>query len=340
MPELPRLLVSEPHDLLEACAMEACRAAGVEPSVGACWIESSDYLHDEAAILDQSELADAEAALIEDGIFADRQQLENVLGDQHGVNTDREASLRAAIKYGWALAHLKITMGSASASARLVWSVSAGGSATSPGELRFLLGELQHPGISHVDLDLCWPVALEPARDLEEERVPTFLQAAQSYAPILYQGGAGIVLRHAADKTSLLGAFAQQFGGKAVLDFNSVGLMESARIIARMEPALFRRWLNSAQEHFTFDKGRQELSTTEDDIHALPEVADDELERLFVDDFRGRQLLHITGRSCLGDASLGGELEEAYSNHRAALVGGITGCVAERLRLCREWTPG
>ena len=77
--------------------------------------------------------------------------------------------------------------------------------------------------------------------------------------------------------------------------------MEALRVVARRDASLFRELLSTAQEHFVFDKGRAVHSTSEEDIRGLPLVADTELETTFLDDPRGRQLLHVTAASVAED---------------------------------------
>ena len=79
-------------------------------------------------------------------------------------------------------------------------------------------------------------------------------------------------------------------------------------MVARQAPEDFRRILNLAQEHFIYDKPVDHLSTTEDDVRFLPDVPDADLERFFLDDFRGRQLLHVSARSI--STALWTEIEE------------------------------
>jgi hypothetical protein len=78
------------------------------------------------------------------------------------------------------------------------------------------------------------------------------------------------------------------------LNIDGLGWIEAIRVLARNEPDLLRKLLVVAQDRFPFDKPNLELATTEDDIRHLPDVPDSALERVFVEDFRGRQLLRIT----------------------------------------------
>ncbi|MEQ1861900.1 MAG: tagaturonate epimerase family protein [Chthoniobacteraceae bacterium] len=270
--------VAEPHPILAGRVAATLREQGHEPITELHEIDSSDYIHDESDLLDASELADAKAALIEDGIFAPREWT--------------EADLRAATKYGWAIAHAALN----TRPGINVWSVAEGGTATTEHELRFIAAELRRRAIAVTHIAPCWPVAIEPALDLGELS-DAFIRALARYE----SAGVGLFIPNAAGKSIVAGP-------DALLDFANIGWLEAARSLAVADAALFRRVLACAQEHFAFDKPRAGISTSEDDIHALPDVPDADLERTFLDDFRGRQLLHVTARSIFADEALCGPL--------------------------------
>jgi len=288
------VLVAEPHLLLTHAVNKACLAVGFEPSPALPEIDSSAYLHDEAAALDQTELAEAAAALREDGIF---------------VETDwPESRLRAAIKYGWALAHLTAEVAGRS-KGPLCWSVAKGQSPTTSAELSFILEEIRRRKIPVTEIALCWPVSIEPGAELDE-REESFLAALESYAPHFGELDPLLYLPHAANKISTLARASQWLGPWAWLDFSGLGWLEFCRVIARQDGELFRQILHVAQEHFMYDKPTEHLSTTEDDVRFLPDVPDTELERIFLEDFRGRQLLHVSANSVWADETLRPLLEE------------------------------
>lgn len=271
---MPAIHVAEPHALLASFVADAVRARGLETVTSLHEIDSKDFLHDEAALLDDTELADAQAALVEDGLL--------IPG----------ADLRSATKYAWAIAHAA----QHAAESPAVWSVSGGMVATTPDELRYIVAEWKRRGFSFAALSPCWPVAIEPAIDFGEN-ADAFLSALDSYAAVLRGSGVSLFIPNAAGKFSVLPAIVERLGSHALLDFSAIGWLEASRLIARLDAALFRGVLTCAQEHFAFDKQCGALSTTEDDVRALPDVPDSELERVFLDDARGRQLLHVTVRS-------------------------------------------
>lgn len=282
---MPSIHIAEPHESITAAVAAALRARGIEPITKLHTIDSTNFLHDEANLLNDEELADAKAALIEDGIF--------------GAREWTDADLRAAIKYGWAIAHALQTADSTP----VVWSVAEGRVATTAHELRFIVDELRRRTVPLTHFSICWSVALEPAIDLDET-ADSFLAALAGYAPIIHGSGFGLFIPNAFGKLRVLPAIAAQLGAEATLDFTGLGWLEAARLLANTDAELFRRLLPCAQDHFAFDKPRGALATGEDDIRTLPDVPDDELARVFLDDPRGRQLLHVTARSIFADTEL------------------------------------
>lgn len=288
------VLVAEPHLLLAHAVNTACRSAGFEPSPALPEIDSSAYLHDESALLNLAELTDAAAALREDGIFSE---------------TDwPESRLRAAIKYGWAIAHVAAEAANRPAGP-LCWSLAKGQVATTPEELVFILEELRRREIPVTEIALCWPVTIEPGVELGELE-ETFLAALESYAPLFGPHDPLLRIPYAAGKFSVLSPVSQKLGAHAWLDFSGLGWREFCRLVARQDAELFRRILHVAQDHFMYDKPTEHLSTTEDDVRFLPDVPDSELERIFLEDFRGRQLLHVAANSVCADESLRSAIEE------------------------------
>ncbi len=283
--------VAEPHDSLATAVATALRARNHRPILKMQEINSKDYLHDEAGLLNEDELADARAALIEDGLFRP------------------EADLRATIKYAWAIAHAELD----AYEEHILWSVADGG-VTTEGELKFIVAEMQRRTEPADYLSLSWPVSIEPAVDFGEH-ADSFLRALGTFGEIIRDSALKLFIPHATGKFSVLPAVIAQWGSSVLLDLGHLGWMEAMRLLARTDAALFRRALVSAQEHFAFDKPKGALSTTEDDIHALPDVEDSDLERIFLDDARGRQLLHVTARSVAADL---GEPLMAFLQREAA----------------------
>lgn len=309
---LPRIYLSEPTPRLQQLAAGTWQDSGIEVLGPLTIVDSSRHLHDEAALLDAAELTEAKAALIEDEVFS--------------APSESQTKLRAAIKYGWSLLHLSQVV----ADQPVLWSVARGSVPTTPAELSFLAQELTTRGLRVAAIMPCWPVALEAEAELGER--------AEGFSTVLreYAATAGdLFIRHAGSKTAALGEIARILGGRAVLDWSRSATMAAARVLARRDGGLFRELLIEAQQHFPLDKDGFELSTTEDDVHTLPDVADDELERIFLDDLRGRQLLHATAGSTFTSPQLVERLEAAVAAEENAIREILASQVRESLALIR-----
>jgi hypothetical protein len=305
--ERPSIHVNESHPRLIEWVRAAFRDRAFEVVEWSEGIDATLYLHDEAPLLDVTELAEAEAALREDGIFSEREWT--------------EVELRAAVKYGWALAH-------AAQETRderihpVLWFLGGGEVPTTAAELRFLVHELSQRSIPVDHLAVCWPVTLEPACEAGE-RAEAFLRVVGEYTSAIRGSRFGLTIPHATGKVVEFRSIAEQLGTNAVFEFNELGWLEAARVLASRDAALFRRVLACAQEHFALDKPRGAIATTEDDIRMLPEVDDADLARVFLDDFRGRQLLYVTAPSIFDDEVLGEALGKFLNSAEVEIVTAI-----------------
>jgi hypothetical protein len=275
-------------------------------------VDSSAYLHDEATILDASELGEAERALIEDGIFRRADWMDSYLAQ----GWDRDVLLRTAVKYGWALAHLEVVCGSDGAQqhSRIAWSVADGFETTTSAEFRFLGAEIIRRSPQVGWISPCTPARFESGVDYagDPNTFGRWLSSLEATDCI------GLMFPDSAEKFGVLRLITARKHNVA-LGLRKLGWTGGLRVVARHEPPLFREMLVVAQERFAFDKGSHALNTTESDIQSLPQVPDTELETTFLDDFRGRQLLHVTADSVLADEARAERLTEVFTTHHEEL---------------------
>jgi len=83
------------------------------------------------------------------------------------------------------------------------------------------------------------------------------------------------------------------------LKTSGTSYLESLRIIARYDPQLFREIIDYSIKRFEEDRKTYHLSTDLSKILPPSEVADHELEKAYLDDENGRQVLHVTYGSIL-----------------------------------------
>jgi len=90
--------------------------------------------------------------------------------------------------------------------------------------------------------------------------------------------------------------------------------LEAVRVLARREPALYRRLHAAALERFAAARKYYHVTTNLDNVPALDTLTDAELPGLF-DNRDARQLIHITYGELLRDPGIGGPFFAALQRH-------------------------
>lgn len=160
-------------------------------------------------------------------------------------------------------------------------------------EFLFLALETARSGLGPVcispSLGGAWQRGVE--FDGDENELAAMLALTAEIAALV--GPLKVGIRHAAGK-SCLREFTLPAAARGHVNFEEDAWLATLDTLAREQPELFRRWLGLAQELFPFVAGDMALAITEEDIHALPQVADADLPATFLADLRGRQLLLAT----------------------------------------------
>jgi hypothetical protein len=122
-------------------------------------------------------------------------------------------------------------------------------------------------------------------------------------------------------------ALARATGGRFHVKTAGTSYLEALRVVARHDPALFRRVVAFARTHYDKDKATYHVSATLESAPPIEHVHDPiDLERYYLELWSevprgrgftkpGRQILHCTFGSVLTDATLGPEVRgvvEAY----------------------------
>ena len=285
-----------------ADAEAACEAAGFRLIAGA-WpvLDPSEYLAPLADTFSSDELAAAQAALIEDGVFLSLDWTGAYLGrdfpmpEGAALRFTEESLARTAVKFGWAIAYAAELAEGMTGDFEVDFSATP--QPATPLEHLFIAMGLRSRGVAFSALALHWPGTFEAAVNFEGD-VPEFERAVATHAAVArLAGNYRLSFSHAEEKFVVLPVIARECGDLLLVKTSGLAWMAGLRTIARTEPARFREILRAAQERFAFDKVGAAISTNEEDVRFLPEVADVELERTFFDDPRGRQLLHVAAKS-------------------------------------------
>jgi hypothetical protein len=305
----------DPFDLVTDAICGVVETSGGTVAPRRITIDRGEEIVERADVLSAEELAEAIAFLVEDGILVPGWS-DAYLGRVFAIEGmaplrfTADSLHRAAVKFGWAFggvekaaaegAHLALHRTEKPATALEHLFVG----------LQFGRREL-HPAT----LSLRLPGRWEPAIDFDGDAAEVERSLAGHVAVARYSGAYRLNIRDAAGKLSLLPLLGRVGGDRLHLDLSGACWLEAMRALTRVEPALFRKVLACAQERFCFDRGASCLFTGEEDVRCLPDAADSALEALFLDDPRGRQLLHVTRGSILSDGALRDRLAAALAAH-------------------------
>jgi len=107
-------------------------------------------------------------------------------------------------------------------------------------------------------------------------------------------GGYKISVHSGSDKFSIYPMIAQATKGCFHLKTAGTSWMEAVRVITRKDPALFREICNHVRGQFTKDVASYHISGDPAKVPAPSAIADQDLERVYVDQDDGRQIMHVT----------------------------------------------
>jgi tagaturonate epimerase len=137
-------------------------------------------------------------------------------------------------------------------------------------------------------------------------------------------------LHSGSDKLSIYSVFARLTRGRFHVKTAGTSYLEALRVVARHEPALFRRIVEFARGRYDTDRASYHVSAAVDGVPSPADVPDGrELERLYLELWSevppgrgftapGRQILHCTFGSVLTDPELGPALRGVLEAHLGA----------------------
>lgn len=240
----------------------------------------------------------------------------------------REKILRAAVKYGRAVAHthnmyrhLAATLGEGKF--ELEVSVDETASPTSPQEHYYVASELRRLGVKWVSLAPRFVGRFEKGvdyiGDLTEFRKEFVLHAEVARALGPYK----LSIHSGSDKFSVYPIAAEIAGELVHVKTAGTSYLEALRILAKLEPALFRQILDFARGRYLEDRASYHVSADLAKVPPAREMDDYRLSRL-LDDFDAREVLHVTYGSVLttldqtGGPMFRDQLLRALADHEEA----------------------
>lgn len=201
--------------------------------------------------------------------------------------------LRAAAKYGGALAHVtrlnqQLSQRLGRGGYDLEVSVDETASVTTLTQHRFIALELQRLNIDFIGLAPRFPGEFEKGVDYIGD-VAVFEEAYQQHAALARElGGYKLSIHSGSDKFSLYPIIAKHSGEKVHLKTSGTSWVEALRVIAAKAPDLFQKILALAIEGYPQNRASYHVSARVDDI---PQTND--LPSL-LDQFDAREVLHVS----------------------------------------------
>jgi hypothetical protein len=304
---------SDADHLKTTADIDTCSAVGFTMYT----IDPGDHVHSGADTMVASQLAAAMGQVawkdLETSPDAFRSRYlgrEFPLDGGEPVRFDDESLMRAVIKYGGAILHttrmyrhLEKTRGGKAF--ELEVSVDETATPTTIAEHYLIASELRRLGVNWVSLAPRFVGEFEKGIDYKGDLKTFRVSFAQHAAIARTLGPYKLSLHSGSDKFSVYPIAAELTGGLVHLKTAGTSYLEALRVVARKNPALFRRILDFAFERFDADKASYHISARLEVIPRPNQLKDGQLETV-LNGNDGRQLLHVTYGSVLTTEAVDG----------------------------------
>ncbi|MFP4056071.1 MAG: tagaturonate epimerase family protein [Candidatus Brocadiia bacterium] len=281
-------------------------------------IDPGDHVDDGAAELPPEPLVQAFRNLPWDALesspddciaaYADRPA--HVEGDLV-VELDEEALMRAAVKYGAAVAHTAmlarhLAERAGERAVELEVSVDETATPTTPQEHYLVARELRRLGVSWVSLAPRFEGRFEKGVDFQGDLGAFERSFAQHAAIARALGPYKLSIHSGSDKFAVYPLAARLAGDLLHVKTAGTSYLEALRTVGRVAPDLLREVLDFACERYEDDRATYHVSASLGQVPRTSHLDDGELESV-LDDFHARQVLHVTYGSVLNAEAEGGE---------------------------------
>lgn len=234
------------------------------------------------------------------------------------ITFDRENVHRIAVKYGRAIAHtIKLAahidrvMTKRNSDFELEICVSDSRTPTTLAEHYIIAEQCLRTGMKMVSFAPKFVDDFVRGIDYQGD-LDRLTRCFQDHAKIARQiGPYKLSLHSGSDKMSIYAPFIRATEGKFHIKTAGTSYLESLRVAARHERKLFRRIIDFSRERFQEDRVTYHITAELARVPTPAAVGDDSLlERIYLDENDGRQVLHVTYGSVLTDTTLGPVLRD------------------------------
>lgn len=214
----------------------------------------------------------------------------------------RESALRAAAKYGGAVAHTvrmfrEIARQKKDAAFDFEVSVDETDTPTSSAEHFYIANELQRMNVRVTSLAPRFVGRFEKGVDYIGD-LEVLRASLDEHARLARHFNYKASLHSGSDKLSVYPLFAASTQGMAHIKTAGTSYLESLRTIARVDPPLFRELLTLARERYPDERATYHVSANPERVRTAESLRNHELPQL-LDEFDARQILHVTFGSAL-----------------------------------------
>lgn len=285
--------------------IDVCAAAGYTLYT----IDPGEYVDDSANNASLVELEQKVQALPWDVLAGDRADLESRLAGKpidlgdFSLTIGRTELLRAAAKYGQAVAHTVVmyrhlveVMGSRPF--ELEMSVDETETITTLAEHVYIVNELKRLDVKWVSLAPRYVGTFEKGVDYIGDLAEFEASFARHLAVAKAFGPYKLSLHSGSDKFSIYPIASKVAKNLVHLKTAGTSYLEALRAIAGLNPSLFREIVAFALDRYPADRATYHVSAEVDKVPDVSALPDDQLATL-LDDFHGREILHVTFGSVL-----------------------------------------
>lgn len=232
------------------------------------------------------------------------------------LSFDRESLLRAAVKYGRAIAHSAFMAGViekevAGKPFEIEVSVDETDSPTSSLEHLFFGLELKRRGVKVVSLAPRFIGEFEKGIDYRGDVKRFEIALKEHVAVARHCGPYKISVHSGSDKFTVYPVVGMVCGDLLHVKTAGTSYLEALRAVGRVEEGLLREIAEYSRDRFATDRKSYHISTSNEEVASL--VWGNDLEEVLLNERPGRQMLHVTFGSVLtvGQRSSGQTFKEA-----------------------------
>jgi tagaturonate epimerase len=266
-------------------------------------IDPSSFVANSADRLEFSELKKLATQIEREELFHSDDYLGKAFDlDGHSLSFTEETLWRAAVKYGRAVAHsanMAAEIRKHRADADIEISVDETDFATTPQEHLFVGMELQRRRVNVTSLAPRFVGEFEKGIDYKGDLVEFERQLRLHLAIAKRCGPYKISIHSGSDKFTVYPIIGRVCGDLLHVKTAGTSYLEALRVVSRVAPAFFQEIIAYAHRRFLADRVSYHISTTPEEVDVLRGTSATDLERVYLDERAGRQLLHVTFGSVL-----------------------------------------